>query len=72
LPESMIPYVNHFECVLYASNPHCINMGIATFNNKMVISLSRNIIEKHIIDGFYSQLKKTTGLDIELHSNEGV
>jgi len=72
LPETMIPYVNHFECVLYASTPHCLNMGIATFNNKMVISLSRNIKEKHIIDDFYSQLKKTTGLDIELHSNEGV
>ena len=72
LPESMIPYVSHFECVLYASNPHSINMGIATFNNKMVISLSRNIKEKHIIDEFYSQLKNTTGLDIELYSNEGV
>lgn len=71
LPESMIEHVEHFETVLYASRPHYINMGVTTFEDKLVISLSRGIEETAIIEQFFSILSEATKLDITRYSNEG-
>ena len=70
LPEEMKEFVEHFECVLYASKPHYINMGICTFNDKMVISISRGIEEKDVIDAFYNELGSLCKI-IKRYSNEG-
>jgi len=71
LPESMMPYVKHFEMLLYASKPHNVNMGIVTYNNQLVISLSRCIEERDVIDYFFKLLKDITHDEIFIYSNEG-
>lgn len=71
LPEKMMPYVELLECVLYASKPHYINMGIATYDDKMVISMSRGIKEKDLIHTFYTMLNDYCPLKMR-YNNEGV
>jgi len=70
LPEKMQTYVELLECVLYASNPHYINMGIATYNDKMVISMSRGIEEKTLIETFFNMLNDYCPLNMR-YNNEG-
>lgn len=71
IPDNMVHFVDRFECVLYASNPHTMNIGICTYNNKMTISISRNIKEKVIVDNFFNLLKEISSLDIIKYTNEG-
>lgn len=71
LPNSIKSLVSHFECVLYASNPHRLNIGIVTYDNKMVISLSRNIKEDDVMTTFIEHLKYISKLDIDVTTNEG-
>lgn len=71
MPEEMTRYIDYFEMMLYASKPLYVNMGICTYNNEMVISLSRGIKEKDIIELFFKNLEKYTQLDVEYYSNEG-
>ncbi len=70
LPEQMVPYIEHFEVVLYASKPHYINMGICTYNDKMVISISRGIKEKTIIEAFLRQINELCPIETK-YTNEG-
>ncbi|MCH4889645.1 hypothetical protein EZV73_18830 [Acidaminobacter sp. JC074] len=71
LPESMKEHVEHFETVLYASKPHYINMGVSTYDDKLVYALSRGIEETDIIDSFYENMVEITGLEIKRFSNVG-
>jgi len=71
LPDSMKEYVDHFETVLYASKPHYINMGVSTYDDKLVCTLSRGIEEKNIIESFFSNMMEVSKLDIIRFSNEG-
>lgn len=71
LPDSMKEHVNHFETVIYASKPHNINMGVSTYEDNLVITLSRRIKEKEIIEEFFKILIETSNLEITRFSNEG-
>lgn len=71
LPKSMKEHVTHFETILYASKPHYINMGISTYEDQLVITLSRGIEEKDIIEKFFSNLVEVSKLPIMRYSNEG-
>jgi hypothetical protein len=67
----MKAHVRHFETVIYASKPHSINMGVCSYEDELVISMSRSIEEKAIIETFYRNLEDLTGLTITYYSNEG-
>lgn len=71
LVPAMEDLVDHFECVLYASKPHVINMAVVTYKDKLVISLSRAITDTRIITTFYEDLQALTGQTITFHDNQG-
>lgn len=70
LPESMINLVSHFEFILYSAPPVNINCGICTFNDKIVISMSKSIVETDIIRYFFTYLSKNLNLDVFIYSND--
>ncbi|MFI3210819.1 MAG: alcohol acetyltransferase [Peptostreptococcaceae bacterium] len=70
LPNEMNEFVNHFEFMLYCSNPVNINVGICTFGDKLVISMSRSIVETNVIRYFFNHLSKDLGLDVLIYSND--
>lgn len=70
LPDSMVDLVSHFEFILYSAPPVNINCGICTFNNKIVISMSKSIVETDIIRYFFTYLSKNLNLDVFIYSND--
>lgn len=70
LPETMNKYVEHFEFVIYAATPHYLNCGVCSYNDKLVISMTRVIKETHIIKAFFQYLRNETKLDIQIYGNE--
>ncbi len=70
LPEDMIDKVSHFEFMLYCAPPINMNIGIATFNDELVISISRSIEETDIIKYFLNYLSKNLELDVFVYSND--
>jgi len=70
LPEEMQNYVNHMEFILYASKAQPVNMGICTYNNQLLISLSRVLEEKRIIEVFNKNLSKHLEGHMTYYSNE--
>jgi len=71
LPEDMKDKVSHFECILYASSPHVVNMGLVTYEDNLVLSLSRCIQEEDVIDSFFELLQAHMPSDITYYSNQG-
>ena len=69
IPDSMKPYIERMELVLYPTKNSPINCGIASLNDRMTITFARSIVETEIIKSFFSQLTHLTGLDIEVYSN---
>lgn len=70
LPESMKPYVDRMEVILYPTRKSPINCGLGTVNDKLTITFARSIEEREIIQAFFRRLRKITGLDITVYSNE--
>lgn len=70
LPESMKPYVDRLEVILYPTRKSPINCGLGTVNDKLTITFARSIEEREIIQAFFRRLRKITGLDITVYSNE--
>lgn len=69
LPESMNPYIERMELVLYPTKNSPISCGIGTLNDKMTITFARSIVETEIIKSFFSQLTHLTNLDVAVYSN---
>ncbi|WP_105615401.1 condensation domain-containing protein [Vallitalea okinawensis] len=69
MPEVMKAYVEHFECVLYASKPHYINTAVCSYNDHLVVSISRAMQEHNLVDYYFDYLTKESGLTVELYSN---
>lgn len=70
LPESMKPYVDRMEVILYPTRKSPINCGLGTVNDKLTVTFARSIEEREIIQAFFRRLRKITGLDITVYSNE--
>ena len=70
LPESMKPYVDRMEVILYPTRKSPINCGLGTVNDKLTMTCARSIEEREIIQAFFRRLRKITGLDITVYSNE--
>lgn len=69
LSESMEPYVDSMEIILYPTRKSPINCGIGTLNNRLTITFARSIEENDIIQSFFKVLREMTGLDITVYSN---
>lgn len=70
IPDSIKPYIERMELVLYPTKNSPINCGICSLNDKLTITFARSVIETEIIKSFFSQLTRLTGLDIEVYSND--
>lgn len=69
LPDSMRPYADSMDVVLYPTNKSPINCGTATVNNKLTITFSRSIEENEIIRTFFKEITRLTGLEVKVFSN---
>ncbi|AXF55247.1 alcohol acetyltransferase [Salicibibacter kimchii] len=71
LPEKMMPHIEHMEMVMYPTKKSPVNGGICSINDQFVITFARTIEEADIIRTFFQELTKTSGIDIEVYSNDG-
>lgn len=69
LPDSMKPYVDSMDVILYPTKRSPVNCGVATVNDKLTFTFSRAIAENNIIKQFFKELTDITGLDITVSSN---
>lgn len=70
LPEDMKNYLDYLEFVLYASKGQPVNMGVCTYQNKMVITLARVLEDKELVESFTKTFKEITGINYDYYSNE--
>lgn len=70
LPETMAPYIDRMEVILYPTRKSPINCGISTLNNHLTITFARSIEENDIIQSFFKELRVITGLDVTVYSND--
>lgn len=70
MPNALKAYVEHFECVLYAAKPHYINTGVCSYNDNLVISVSRAMKEQDLVLTFFDYLAKESGMKIHHYSND--
>ncbi len=70
LPESMDPYMDHFDFVLGVQAAAPYNCGVISYNNKMQINFIRNTREPQLETAFFRTLQEL-GLQAEVGSNGG-
>lgn len=70
MPKAVANYVEHFEFVLYAARPHYMNVGIGSYNNRLVISMSRAMKEQELVNQYFDNLAKESGIAIDVYSND--
>lgn len=70
LPEFMKEHVNRFEFVLHSGMPVSVNCGVCSYNDKLVLSLSRVIMESSIVKHFFCYLSNELDLKLDIYSNE--
>lgn len=69
MPEKTFPYIDHFEFILSSTYLIPINMAIASFNDALVVSFSRLIVEQNFIIQCVDFLVKTYQLHIVASGN---
>jgi len=67
LPESMIPYIEKFDFSMAATKEARINLGMGSFNNKLVICMTRTTIETDTVRFFFTFLAEK--LEFKITSN---
>lgn len=67
-PESMEPFINDVSFMVGASRNNNLNCAIASFNEKLKISFSSNIIESTIQQEFFRHFT-ALGIPVEIESN---
>ena len=70
LSESMKNYIERMEIAIYTTRKSPVGCGVATINNVLTITFSQSIEETDIVRGFFNELTKQTGAEIEVYSNE--
>jgi len=70
LSESMKSYIERMEIAIYTTRKSPVGCGVATINNVLTITFSQSIEETDIVRGFFNELTKQTGAEIEVYSNE--
>lgn len=69
MPEKTFPYIDHFQFMLSSTYLLPINMAIASFNDALVVTFSRLIIENNYIVQFVDFLVKKYHLHITASAN---
>lgn len=70
LPDSMAAHVERMEVVLYPTRNSPINCGLGTLNDQLTIIFARSIVDNDVITAFFRELRRLTGLEIAIHSND--
>lgn len=70
LPKSMEAYVERMDIALYPTSKSPISCAAGTVNGRMTITFTLSISETGIVRAFFKELKRLTGLEIEVNSNE--
>ncbi|TVT29837.1 alcohol acetyltransferase [Salinicoccus cyprini] len=70
LPKSMEAYVERMDIALYPTSRSPISCAAGTINGRMTITFTLSIAETDIVRDFFIELKRLTGLEIEINSNE--
>ncbi len=69
-PDSMKPYIEHSELILYPTNNSPINCGVCSFEDKLTINFTSSITDTSIIKDFLTSLSLKIKSDITVYSNE--
>lgn len=67
-PEQFLNLVDRYECMLCKSMINTINIGVATFDDKISISFT-SCIKEHSIERDFCRILKKMGVDITIFSN---
>ncbi|MFC3418667.1 alcohol acetyltransferase [Salinicoccus hispanicus] len=70
MPESMAPHIERMDVVLYPTRNSPINCGLVTLNDQLTITFARSIEENDIITAFFRELRRLTGFEIAIYSND--
>lgn len=70
LPSEMNKYIKRMDVVLYPTTKSPINCGVCSVNDQLTITFTSRIVETEIIRHFFNFLATTTGLDVEIYSND--
>ncbi|MFC3418530.1 alcohol acetyltransferase [Salinicoccus hispanicus] len=70
LPKSMEEHVERMDIALYPTSRSPISCAAGTINGRMTITFTLSISETGIVREFFKELKRLTGLEIEVNSNE--
>jgi len=69
LPKDMRPYINRIEFCIGASYRAPVNLGIVSFEEKLVISFASAIVERDMIREFF-RLISSFGIEVLIETNE--
>ena len=69
-PNGFENLIDRYECLLCKSIINAINIGVATYNNKISITFT-SCIKEHLIERDFCKILKDMGLDIEINTNIG-
>lgn len=70
LPVELEEHVGWFEFILGSANEQYLNMAVCSFKDRMIISLSRNMIEKEVVENFFMLIEEELNIKVERYDNE--
>jgi hypothetical protein len=69
MPVSTIPYIDHFEFMICSTHVMPINLGIVSFEDKLILTFSRIIEDRTLIQQCVDYFKKELNLTMMVSSN---
>lgn len=69
IPQSMSPFIERMDAIMYPSPRNPISVGLISVNDKLNITFIRTIVDNEIIADFFNTLSGIDGLDIQVYSN---
>ncbi len=69
MPASTVPYIDHFEFMLCSTHVMPINLGIVSFEDKLVLTFSRIIEDRTVIQQVVDYFDKQLNLTMIVSSN---
>ena len=69
MPESTKPYLDSFEFMICSTKVMPINLGVVSFEDKLILSFSRIITDRSFIEHFVRTLQSDYGLQLLVYGN---
>lgn len=63
-------YIDYFEFTLNAASPFNINLATCTYEDKLVMTVSKRIKDRQIVDTFFDAIEKDVNSKINRYTNE--